>query len=54
VEDSPGEYPALAAQGLTNTGSENYGGPIVTAGNVLFIGATVYDKKLSCFRQPDR
>ena len=44
-----GEYPALAAQGLTNTGSENYGGPIVTAGNVLFIGATVYDKKLRAF-----
>jgi quinoprotein glucose dehydrogenase len=39
-----GEYPELAAQGLTNTGSENYGGPVVTAGGVLFIGATNYDK----------
>jgi len=40
-----GEYPALAAEGMKNTGSENYGGPIVTAGGVLFIGATVYDRK---------
>jgi quinoprotein glucose dehydrogenase len=40
-----GEYPALAAKGMTNTGSENYGGPVVTAGGVLFIGATVYDNK---------
>jgi quinoprotein glucose dehydrogenase len=39
-----GEYPELAAQGLTNTGSENYGGPVVTAGGLLFIGATNYDK----------
>jgi quinoprotein glucose dehydrogenase len=44
-----GEYPALAAQGLTNTGSENYGGPIVTAGGVLFIGATSYDRKFRAF-----
>jgi quinoprotein glucose dehydrogenase len=44
-----GEYPDLAAKGLTNTGSENYGGPIVTAGDVLFIGATVYDKKFRAF-----
>jgi len=44
-----GEYPALAASGLANTGSENYGGPIVTAGDVLFIGATVYDKKFRAF-----
>ena len=44
-----GEYPDLAAKGLTNTGTENYGGPIVTAGDVLFIGATVYDKKFRAF-----
>jgi glucose dehydrogenase/cytochrome c2 len=44
-----GEYPELAAKGLKNTGTENYGGPIVTAGNVLFIGATVYDKKFRAF-----
>ena len=39
-----GEYPALAAEGMTNTGSENYGGPVVTASGLLFIGATVYDR----------
>ena len=44
-----GEYPELAAKGMTNTGSENYGGPIVTAGNVLFIGATAHDKKFRAF-----
>lgn len=40
-----GEYPELAAKGMTNTGTENYGGPIVTAGGLVFIGATIFDKK---------
>jgi glucose dehydrogenase len=44
-----GEYPELARQGMKNTGSENYGGPIVTAGGVLFIGATVYDRRFHAF-----
>jgi quinoprotein glucose dehydrogenase len=44
-----GEYPELAAQGLKVTGTENYGGPIVTAGGLVFIGATNYDKKLRAF-----
>ncbi len=44
-----GEYPDLARQGIANTGSENYGGPIVTAGGVLFIGATVYDRQFRAF-----
>jgi quinoprotein glucose dehydrogenase len=44
-----GEYPALVAKGLTNTGSENYGGPIATAGGLLFIGATSFDKKFHAF-----
>jgi len=44
-----GEYPELAAQGLRNTGTENYGGPVVTAGGIVFIGATVFDKKLRAF-----
>ena len=44
-----GEYPELAAQGMKNTGSENYGGPIVTAGGLLFIGATNFDKKFRAF-----
>ena len=40
-----GEVPELAAKGMTNTGSDNYGGPIVTASGLLFIGATNFDKK---------
>jgi quinoprotein glucose dehydrogenase len=44
-----GEYPKLTAQGLRNTGSENYGGPVVTAGGLVFIGATSFDKKLRAF-----
>ncbi len=44
-----GEYPVLAANGMTNTGTENYGGAIVTAGGLLFIGATSYDKKFRAF-----
>jgi quinoprotein glucose dehydrogenase len=44
-----GEYPELVAQGKKNTGSENYGGPVVTAGGLLFIGATNYDKKFRAF-----
>jgi quinoprotein glucose dehydrogenase len=39
-----GEIPELAAKGLTGTGSENYGGSVVTAGGVLFIGATNFDR----------
>jgi quinoprotein glucose dehydrogenase len=35
-----GEYPELAAKGIRNTGTPNAGAPIVTAGGVLFIGAT--------------
>ena len=35
-----GEEPELAAKGIHNTGVENYGGPVVTAGGLLFIGAT--------------
>jgi quinoprotein glucose dehydrogenase len=44
-----GEYPELATQGIKNTGTENYGGPIVTAGELLFIGATNFDKKFRAF-----
>jgi quinoprotein glucose dehydrogenase len=44
-----GEYPELAAKGMTNTGTENYGGPVVTAGGLLFIAATCYDKKFRVF-----
>lgn len=34
-----GEYPELKAKGIPATGTENYGGPIVTSGGVLFIAA---------------
>ena len=44
-----GEYPELTAKGMTNTGTENYGGPIVTAGGLLFIGATNFDKKFRAY-----
>ena len=43
-----GEYPELIKQGLPNTGTENHGGPVVTAGGLLFIAAT-YDQKLRAF-----
>ncbi len=44
-----GEYPELAAQGLKDTGSENYGGPVVTAGGLVFIAATNFDRKFRAF-----
>ncbi len=44
-----GEYPELAAKGMQDTGTANYGGPIVTAGGVLFIAATVFDHKFRAF-----
>ncbi|MFC3417015.1 outer membrane protein assembly factor BamB family protein [Algoriphagus hitonicola] len=43
-----GEIDSLAAQGFTNTGTENYGGPVVTAGGLLFIAATK-DEKIRAF-----
>ena len=43
-----GEYPALAAQGRVGTGTENYGGPVVTSGGLLFIAATA-DAKIRAF-----
>jgi quinoprotein glucose dehydrogenase len=44
-----GEYPELAAKGMKNTGTENYGGPLVTAGGLLFIGASNFDRKFRAF-----
>jgi quinoprotein glucose dehydrogenase len=35
-----GEFKELTARGIPPTGSENYGGPVATAGNLLFIAAT--------------
>ena len=44
-----GEYPELAKQGMEETGTENYGGPLVTGGGVLFIAATNFDHKFRAF-----
>jgi quinoprotein glucose dehydrogenase len=44
-----GEFPELVAKGMRNTGSENYGGPLVTAGGLLFIAATNRDRKFRAF-----
>ncbi len=44
-----GEYPELSAQGMEPTGTENYGGPVVTVSGLLFIGATALDKKFRAF-----
>ena len=35
-----GEFKELTARGLPVTGTENYGGPVITKGGLLFIGAT--------------
>lgn len=45
-----GEYEELKAKGIPPTGTENYGGPVVTAGGLVFIAASrdsmfrVFDK----------
>ena len=44
-----GEYPELVVKGIKDTGSDNYGGPVVTAGGLLFIGATSFDKKFRAY-----
>jgi quinoprotein glucose dehydrogenase len=44
-----GEYPELAAKGIKDTGTENYGGPVVTAGGLVFIAATNFDRKFRAF-----
>jgi quinoprotein glucose dehydrogenase len=35
-----GEDPVFGAKGIKETGTENYGGPVVTKGGILFIAAT--------------
>jgi glucose dehydrogenase len=44
-----GNYPEFAAKGLKDTGTENYGGPVVTEGGIVFIGATNFDHTLRAF-----
>ncbi|MEP7002289.1 MAG: PQQ-binding-like beta-propeller repeat protein [bacterium] len=39
-----GEFAALKAKGVPATGTEQYGGPVVTAGGVVFIAATQDEK----------
>ena len=44
-----GEYPELTAAGITGTGTDNYGGPIVTENGLLIIAATTYDDRIRAF-----
>jgi quinoprotein glucose dehydrogenase len=44
-----GEYPELAAQGITGTGTDSYGGPVVTKNGLLIIAATTYDNRIRAF-----
>ena len=43
-----GEDPGMVAKGIRHTGTENYGGPVVTASGLLFIAATK-DEKFRAF-----
>ena len=43
-----GEYSKLKARGIPPTGTENYGGPVVTAGGLIFIAATA-DETIRAF-----
>lgn len=43
-----GEYEELKARGIPPTGTENYGGPVVTAGGLVFIAAS-RDAKFRAF-----
>ena len=43
-----GEFEELTNQGIPLTGTENYGGPVITAGGLIFIAATK-DEKFRAF-----
>lgn len=43
-----GEFPELTERGIPSTGTENYGGPVVTAGGLLFIAAS-QDERFRAF-----
>jgi quinoprotein glucose dehydrogenase len=45
-----GEFDDLTKKGIPQTGAENYGGPVVTAGGLIFIGATK-DEKFRAFNK---
>jgi len=44
-----GTYPELVSKGMADTGSDNYGGPVVTEGGLVFIGASVFDAKFHAY-----
>jgi len=48
-KDTLGDYPELKLKGI-HTGTENYGGPVVTAGGLIFIAATS-DSKMRAFNK---
>lgn len=43
-----GEYPELVEKGIRHTGAKNFGGPVATAGGIVFIAATP-DEKIRAF-----
>jgi len=45
-----GEHDKLKRSGIIDTGTENYGGPLVTSGGILIIAATM-DEKIRAFDQ---
>ena len=45
-----GEYPALKAKGIPPTGTQSFGGTIVTAGGLVFIGGSM-DEKFHAFNK---
>lgn len=45
---SLGEYPELVAKGIRNTGAKSFGGPVATAGDIVFIAGTP-DEKIRAF-----
>lgn len=45
-----GEFPELTKKGVPATGTENYGGPVVTAGGLVFIAGTK-DEKIRAFNK---
>ena len=46
-----GEFPSLKEKGISPTGTDNYGGPLVTGSGLVFIAATP-DKKFKAFDKP--
>jgi quinoprotein glucose dehydrogenase len=48
-KDTLGDYPELKAKGI-HSGTESYGGPVVTAGGLVFIAATS-DAKIRAFNK---